>query len=248
MSSVAIVALGPSASSYLEATKRLGGRKALADTVWTINALGDVFQSDLIFHMDDVRIQEIRAKARPESNIARMLEWMKEDGPPIITSRTHIEYPRLIEFPLENVINDLGGLAYFNNTAAYAVAYAIYKKFDKIILFGMDFTYPNAHDAEKGRACVEFWLGFARCRGIDVRVAQASTLMDAREPFENKIYGYDTLNVLITKDLDGKLLVDFTEKTILPTADEVEYRYDHNRHPNTLVEESEEQPEIDQKE
>jgi hypothetical protein len=51
--------------------------------------------------------------------------------------------------------------AYFNSTAAYAVAYAIHMGVKKISVFGMDFTYPNAHDAEKGRACVEFWLGIA---------------------------------------------------------------------------------------
>jgi hypothetical protein len=48
------------------------------------------------------------------------------------------------------VINSCG-IAYFNNTAAYAVAYAVHIGVKKITLFGCDYTYPNAHDAEKGR-------------------------------------------------------------------------------------------------
>jgi len=62
---VAILALGPSVTQYLEITKRLGGRAKFCDEVWTINALGDVFACDKIFHMDDVRVQEIRAQADP---------------------------------------------------------------------------------------------------------------------------------------------------------------------------------------
>jgi hypothetical protein len=43
--------------------------------------------------MDDVRIQEIRAAARPESNIATMLGWMRKHPGPIYTSRLHPDYP-----------------------------------------------------------------------------------------------------------------------------------------------------------
>jgi len=153
---IAILGLGPSLDQYLEHTKRLGGRSRFCDETWAINALGNVFDCDLIFHMDDVRIQEIRAEAAPASNIAAMLEWLKTSRVPVITSRAHPDYPALVDFPLEDVLNHLGH-DYFNNTAAYAVALAIHIGATKISLFGMDYTYPNVHDAEKGRACVEFW-------------------------------------------------------------------------------------------
>jgi hypothetical protein len=71
---IAILGLGPSVRQYLELTKRAGGRSAFCTETWGINALGDVFACDRIFHMDDVRIQEIRAAAKPDSNIARMLD------------------------------------------------------------------------------------------------------------------------------------------------------------------------------
>jgi len=74
---IAIVGLGPSSAQYLDIVKRQGGRHKFCDEVWSINALGDVFASDLIFHMDDIRIQEVRAAASPDSNIAAMVNWIK---------------------------------------------------------------------------------------------------------------------------------------------------------------------------
>jgi len=231
---VAILGLGPSVYQYLNLTRRLGGRGVLADEVWGINALGDVFQCDRVFHMDDVRIQEIRASARPDSNIAAMLEWLRRHPGPVYTSRTHPDYPGLVEFPLEDVLNHLG-YGYFNSTAAYAVAFAIHIGVKKISCFGMDFTYPNATDSEKGRGCVEFWLGQAAARGIEIGIPRTSSLMDAVVADSEKLYGYDTLDVHIAQESSGKVRVLFEERDSLPTADEIEARYDHSVHPNPLV-------------
>lgn len=226
---VAIIGMGPSGNQYLALTRQAGGRSNFCDQTWGINAIGDVFACDLVFHMDDVRIQQIRADARPQSNIAAMLRWMRKTATPIITSRSHPDYPTLMEFPLEEVINDLG-FAYFNNTAAYAVAYAIHIGVQRLTLFGMDYTYPNAHDAERGRACVEFLLGIAASRGIKLRVPQTSSLMDACHTLESRLYGYDTHKLELVQGAE-RLQVQFREREHLPTADEIEARYDHSVHP-----------------
>lgn len=231
---VAIVGLGPSAEQFMNIVKRLGGRHRFCDEVWTINALGDVLACDRVFHMDDVRIQEIRAKALPEGNIAAMVAWLKRHPGPIITSRAHPAYPGLVEFPLEAVINSTG-FAYFNSTAAYAVAYAVHLGVKKVSLFGMDFTYPNAHDAEKGRACVEFWLGMAAARGIKISIPKQSTLMDALGSQEDRLYGYDTVTPKLAASRGGRVRVRFEPCGELPPAEELEARYDHSAHPNQLV-------------
>ena len=233
--SVAIVGLGPSCSQYLDLVKRLGSRQKLADEVWAINALGDVLCCDMIFHMDDVRIQEIRAKELPESNIAAMVEWLKTTKVPVMTSRLHPDYPSLVEFPLEDVINELT-YDYFNNTSTYALAYAIYLGVEKITIFGCDFTYPNAHDAEKGRGCLEFWLGYAAAKGIKIGLPQTTTLMDACYDRQSRLYGYDTRKVIFSDKVGGGLTVSFEELDELPTAEEIEDRYDHSKHPNVLME------------
>lgn len=224
---IAILGLGPSLDQYLEITKRLGGRSRFCDETWAINALGNVFDCDLIFHMDDVRIQQIRAEAAPASNIAAMLHWLKTSRVPVVTSRAHPDYPALVEFPLEDVLNHLGH-DYFNSTAAYAVAFAIHAGATKISLFGMDYTYPNAHDAEKGRACVEFWLGQAHARGIRINLPKTTTLMDSMYPSEARLYGYDTVNVAFNSQADGSIKLNFTERASLPSAAEIEKNYDHS--------------------
>lgn len=231
---VVILGLGPSCEAYVDLVKRLGSRHRFADEVWAINALGDVLQCDRIFHMDDVRVQEIRAEARPQSNIAAMLEWLKRHPGPIYTSQLHPDYPGLVEFPLEDVINTCG-IAYFNNTAAYAVAYAVHIGVKQITLFGCDYTYPNAHDAEKGRACTEFHLGIAKARGIRIGIPANTSLMDGCAAHADRLYGYDMVEVTMDGGDDEPVRVSFSQKVNVPTADEIEARYDHSKHPSPLV-------------
>ena len=231
---VAILGLGPSLDCYTDAVKRMGGRRAFCDEVWAINALGDIFECDRVFHMDDVRIQEIRAAARPQSNVAVMLQWLRRHPGPIYTSRAHPGYPGLVEFPLEEVINSCG-IAYINNTAACAVAYAVHIGVKKISMFGCDYTYANMHDAEKGRACTEFHLGIAKARGIAIGIPDRTSLLDAVERAQDRLYGYDTVSIGLRRRRGGKARLTFSPRAELPTADEIEARYDHSKHPNPLV-------------
>jgi hypothetical protein len=219
---VAIVALGPSWHDYVHLTEAAGGRHALFDQTWVINSFGNVLDHDMVWHMDDIRVQEARAAAG-NTKIANMLAWLKKHPGPIMTSRAYEDYPGTVEYPLEAVINGTGN-AYFNSTPAYAVAYAIFKGATSITLAGIDFTWPNAHEAESGRACVEYWLGRAAQRGIEVHAVASSTLFDAREPHK-RFYGYDTRDVKLDI-VDGKAKVSFTDKQA-PTAEEIEQRYDH---------------------
>ena len=127
---VAIIGLGPSCAQFFELTRRLGGISAFCDEVWGINAIGDVLRCDRVFHMDDVRIQEARAAANPNGNIAAMVRWLKRHPGPVYTSVPHPDYPGLVAYPLEDVLNrrhdSNGGAPYFNSTAAYAIAYAVH--------------------------------------------------------------------------------------------------------------------------
>lgn len=237
---VAIIGLGPSCATFFELARRLGGVSAYCDEVWGINAIGDVLRCDRIFHMDDLKVQEARAQARPDGNIAAMVRWLKTHPGPIYTSRLRPGYPGLVEFPLEDVLNakadgSNGGATYFNSTAAYAVAYAIHIRVEKISLYGLDYTLANSHHAEQGRACVEFWLGIAASRGIEIMIPDSSSLMDACATDRDRLYGYDCTDVLFNTSVDGRLAVTFAERAETVDAAEIERRYDHAKHPNRLV-------------
>jgi hypothetical protein len=218
---VALVALGHSCTNYMELAFGAGGRKRIWDETWGVNAAGDVIQCDKIFHMDDMRIQESRAAAGNEK-VKAMLEWMKTTSTPIYTSRKYDDYPSLVEYPLEEVVNHLGS-TYFNNTVPYAIAYAAHIGVKELHLYGVDYTYPDIMDAERGRACAEYWVRACQERGCEVSVAENSTLMDA---FRGAPYGYDTLDVK-WEAVDGKFKLITTPKEIIPTAAEIEKRYDH---------------------
>lgn len=238
---IAIVGLGPSCATFFELTRRLGGVSAYCDEVWGLNAMGDVLKCHRIFHMDDLKIQEARAALNPDGNIAAMVRWLKTHPGPIYTSIPREGYPGLVAFPLQDVLNrgpeGNGGAPYFNSTGAYAVAYAIHIGVKRISLFGMDYTLPNAHKAEKGRACVEFWLGIAAARGIEISVPEQTSLLDACEDPRDRTYGYDCVDVHLDDQEDGSVKVTFSERADIPTAEEVERRYDHGQHPNRLVRE-----------
>ncbi len=220
---VAIVAMGGSSSAYLDYVKCLGGRKPYADEVWGVNAIGDLLQCDRIFHMDDVRVQMRRAEARPESNIARMMDWMREHPGPVYTSHYEPGFPGLVEFPLRQIVGDLREM-YFNGTVAYAVAFAIWSGVRKISIFGCDYSYEHSHHAEKGRACLEYWLGIAKGRKINLSLPRNTSLMDACEGPDALTYGYDGYEVRAARDASLTI-----KERDLPTADEIEARYDHSK-------------------
>jgi hypothetical protein len=82
---------------------------------------------------------------------------------------------------------------------------------------------------------VEFWLGVAAARGTKLAIPHRSSLMDSCVPKADKLYGYDTVHVGLDRGPDGRIVVGFTERATLPTAEEIERRYDHSRHPSLLV-------------
>ena len=70
---VAILGMGPSADTYARHVAGAGDKRKVFDEVWTVNAFGSVFKADRVFHMDDIRIQQIRADAGYEQ-IANLLD------------------------------------------------------------------------------------------------------------------------------------------------------------------------------
>jgi hypothetical protein len=224
---ISILGLGPSVRQYLELTKRYGGRRAFCDETWGINSLGDVFACDRIFHMDDCRIQEIRAAAKPDSNIARMLDWLKTTKTPVVTSIPRPEYPSCEAFPLAEVLTKYP-YGYFNSTAAYAIAYALHVGATKITCFGMDYSFQDSHTAEKGRGCVEFWLGMAAMQGVEISVPRTTSLLDACNSLNERFYGFDCVDLDIQRGESG-IEIGMKAKDVLPTADEIERAYDHTK-------------------
>ncbi len=198
---IAIVGLGGRFSDYVSA--KITSQEF--DEIWGINCIGGVIHVDKTFMMDPVSRFLDTENAGTQTGIAR--KFLKENKKPIITCQLDKRIKNLELFPLKEVATELG-YCYFNNTVAYAVAYAIWIKATQICLYGIDYTYKNVNMAESGRACVEFWCAIAATKGIKLEVAHGSSLLDTNVPENEKLYGYHRLeDPLVQTVKDGGLVI-----------------------------------------
>ena len=63
-------------------------------------------------------------------------------------------------------------------------ALAMHEEFSEIALYGIDLIVGTEYSEQK--ACLEFWLGMAHARGINVRIPTASALLK-----QSHRYGYE---------------------------------------------------------
>lgn len=71
-------------------------------------------------------------------------------------------------YPLNEIVKEYG-CAYFTNSISYMIAYAIYKGYKKIELYGVDMSARDEYINQRGS--VMYWIGFARAKGIEVNLA-----------------------------------------------------------------------------
>ena len=185
---VALVAMGQSQIDY-----HLSRTHSLAfDEIWAINAMiGVLPEIDRAFILDPM------SRFLDTEDAGSMTQMMRKYLPqakyPIYTCELDERIPYAEEYPLPNLVEDLG-CAYFNNTVAYAIAFALWNKVSHLTVFGVDFTYKtNMHFAESGKACCEFWLAKCMENGIDVSVAPRSNLLETNVDAKEKLYGYHRL-------------------------------------------------------
>jgi|TARA_R100000656_G_scaffold104123_1_gene75871 hypothetical protein len=186
---IAIVAMGQSQIDFHLSQVH----SVLFDEVWAINAMIGVLPN-----IDKAFILDPMSRFLDTHDAGGMTDMMRRTLPlvdyPIYSCELDSRVPAVEEYPLESIVKDLG-CSYFNNTIAYAIAYALWAKVGSISIFGVDFTYKtNMHFAESGRACVEFWIAKCIDSGIDVSIAPKSSLLDTDIDIKDKLYGYHRLD------------------------------------------------------
>ena len=226
--SVAIVAMGPTISSYVIASMNAGGR-GMVDEVWAVNLAAGVIQHDRMFHMDDLHVQRARAEARPDTSVGRSMAWIPTHDKPIYTSRQYDDFPASVEFPLEWVVNKTGA-DYYNGSVPYALTLAIAIGVKRVHLYGCDYTYEDdLLKCERGRACLEWWMGYCALAGVTIVLPPDTTLLDSATNVKGKhLYGYDT-EIVYFEEVDGRLKLHREDRDPeqVPTADEMEVRYNN---------------------
>lgn len=146
----------------------IGSRLGLqADgTKWCVNV--PRVGADLMFQMHDSR--RIPRMARREQGAAEIgLEVINLDNYPIDYIRAFFKTD------------------FFANSICYMLALGIYQGFDTIDLWGCHIKAHVEKEMCKNHPGVEFWIGQAMGRGIDVQVHGDSVLLKC----ERGLYGYD---------------------------------------------------------
>ena len=199
---IAIVAMGRSQLDYHLSISH----SQEYDEVWAIGSMSAVVNPDRAFIMDPATRFFDTFDAGPQPQIMR--RTLPSLDIPIYSCVEDNRVPGIVLYPLEEVIKKTG-CAYFNNSIAYAIAYALYQEVGSINMFGADFTYKtNVHFGEMGRACCEFWLSKCIQKGIDVAIAPSSSLLDTNVSTKEKLYGYHRLDDPPVVYLDkGELVV-----------------------------------------
>ena len=132
---VSIVAMGPTLMDFLQDCE--GDYRRPSDHVWAVNSAGSwLHDVDLIVAMDCPR--------RDLKTHRRYVERMMGRGLPVLTCEAYPEWPCTFAYPVEGVVDKIGRLprvgSYLNNSANYALAYALYLEASEIRLYGCEFT------------------------------------------------------------------------------------------------------------
>lgn len=99
-------------------------------------------------------------------------------------------YDDTLEYPIAEVVEAFNSY-YFTCTPAYMIAMAMLCDPKVITIFGFDFDYADPRGVyEAGKPCVEYWIGRAQARGIEIRLPRMTNLMSTMTLQRKGLYGY----------------------------------------------------------
>lgn len=96
---------------------------------------------------------------------------------PVYTLGKYDDLKNNVQYPMQKILKEFK-MGYFLNSISYMLALAIMKKPKCIGMFGVDMSFgTNIEYMRNEKSCIEFWLGIATGRGIEVHIPQESTIM-----------------------------------------------------------------------
>ena len=132
------------------------------------------------------------------------LKWLKECEQPLYVLNKTKGMPRSITYPLNAICDALKVEPYFTCTFAYEIAFALYDGFTTIGLWGCNLPMGSPRERIFESRCVEWWLGFAQGRGVEIVIPEEDSLAKCEY-----LYGYDY--ELEKKDIEGRVYLLFIE-------------------------------------
>jgi hypothetical protein len=171
---VHILALGPSWYKCPE-------EKVEGEEIWAVNTMYRNRPADRVYIMHDLRHDILLMDKDFVHNVNQM-------DIPVYTAGDYPSFKNNVVYPIEDVLNEFR-VAFFLNVMCYMIAHAIMEGVKKISLWGTDMRSDAGHEYrinEKG--AVEFWLGVAIGRGVEIAIPEESYLL--KRIMTGNFYGY----------------------------------------------------------
>jgi len=143
--------------------------------IWTINHAP---------HKEWMKRFDVLFDIHPLSHITRSvdrsptdklhLEWLKQEHDfPIYMMEKYPEFPASKRFPIEKLREKFGD--FYTSSFAFLMAFAIYKGYKRIDVFGFDMAGESEYNYQRDSA--EYFIGLAIGMGIDVGIPDNCTLL-----------------------------------------------------------------------
>lgn len=146
---------------------------------------------------------------------ARFLPFYLENPPkvPLVMQHEWRELPTSVAFPMREHIEFIGfdhilregqrsGRPYHACTMSYMLALAIQMQcYNPIHIYGVDFYSELRHESTYERPSVEFYMGFARGRGLTLDLPENSRLMTTSDN-HRQVYGLEWNPELTKKETE----------------------------------------------
>ena len=110
---------------------------------------------------------------------AKIIKYVNDNEVPYMTLRKHEDIPTSIGFPIYAM-----PLMYAECSIAYMVWYAVYIGATSIEMYGVRLGFDDEYHEQ--RPSVEYWIGYARGKGVEVIIHGQSTICRGNA----KLYGY----------------------------------------------------------
>lgn len=139
---------------------------------------------------DEERWKRVKLRRRRFDSITK---FTKETGVPLMSVKGY-GYPNSYQYPLKRVIDHFDrkygtGADYLTSALSQCIAYAIYRGFKAIDMFGINVEMGTEWVFQ--RDAVSFWLGIALGEGI--RVTNSGTSRRPLKIIDQKIYGFGVM-------------------------------------------------------
>lgn len=158
------------------------------DKSWQVWGCNGSYQmiSGCDIHFELHTIPYLKTVATPKA-LEEYFEFMKFKGKNLVLNGKYEEFPEAQDYPINQVIEYFQH-RYFNNTISYMIALAIMKNPDleELAIFGIDMAADTEYSHQ--RPCTEFYLGWARAKGIKVLIPHVCPLLKTTH-----LYGFEPI-------------------------------------------------------